>query len=49
MIPDGEILQAAISVQANAASTNPSYGHCDLHGPVGCETTLRTLLEEFGS
>jgi hypothetical protein len=47
MIPDGEILHAAVAIEADAASADSSQRHGELHGSVALKGALRPLFEEF--
>src|SRR6266567_122652 len=47
MIPNGKILQAAVPVQKDAASSDPSHWHGDLGGSITGESALRSTCEKF--
>ena len=44
---DGEVLQAAVAIHADAPSAEAANGHRHLGGPVAAEGALGTWLEEF--
>ena len=47
MIPDGKILQTAVTIKTNTASPDSSQGHRDLGRSVASEVALGSVVEEF--